>query len=1253
MDVNSRDPSQNIIPFRIKGVDVARFDTAGNLGIGTTTPATTLDVSGSIICKNELTVNRTTTNVSHGYVTLVGGSIYNTGFIEFRNANTSRLGYIGWGDSNIIYFHVEEPKNIQFSTSSIGRMWITASGDVGIGTSAPGEKLNVRGNLRLGSDTGENYIAFSGTPDDPGYTHTYIGERVYSGGNSELLLFKGNDGPDRIRLIAGEIRFDTFIHAVSGTFDEVATSASVYNRMTIAASGDVGIGTSNPKEKLDVRGNLILGSDTGGKNYIAFRGTTDDGIGWHPHTYIGEREYSTTKSELLLFKGNDVTNANGPDRIRLVAGEIRFETFDSAVAGTFDDVATSASVKNRMTILDNGNVGIGTTAPTTTLDVAGNVKISGSGDKELAIVSTTESRTRYYVSEMIEQNSFSVGRHLTAAFLWNYANTSMAFATNNTQRMTITANGDVGIGTSAPTKTLDVWGNIICKNDLTVNRTSTAGYVTLAGGSSTTTGLIEFMNADTSRLGYIGWGDSSTIYFHVEQPKNIQFSTSSHGRMWITASGDVGIGTATPITKLHVRGENNLAVTTKVMIENPAGGVNTSGSDYVNTQISLGSYGPFIRGVHLNGGYYTDSMRLDLCTNQGSNDSTPVARISILSGNGGGNGNVGIGTTAPTAKLHIAGDAKLTGDLNMMSTGRITNLVEPVAAQNAATKNYVDNLDPNVKRDDSIDAWHALTFIPISSISNTNMTTLRGPLTVSRLGGNIGGLCYLPSGQTLVSPKISTNNLTVNSGVAASTTYLNVTNPGHLGTNAANNTNIPYVSSQIALGSAEYGPFIRTVMDPNVLTHGYRFEICTYRYLPPPGSENKTIALTIPQAWFGDPRVGIGTTTPATTLDVSGSIICKNDLTVNRTSTAGYVTLAGGSSTATGFIEFRNANTSRLGYIGWGDLNTIYFHVEEPKNIQFSTSSHGRMWITASGDVGIGTSSPQASLHVSSYKEYQLGPSGFYWEHTGGSGFNSNHGTSTRNISIISEQSILIKGHYLFLTSDQRIKTNIVNLNSDKMINVFRHLRPISFDYIDPMKNYGKKHFGFIAQEVNEILPEGISLNTDVIPNNMKKADISKISETDETPSFTLKPDDTDITLQYLLLTTDSPLFIDISNSYSSNDTYKFKVYCGKEWAKEHDIYIRSDYNVTDDKYTYVIGMKKEAYDIALTEPTLFVYGQYVYDLHILDHDTIYTVATAALQEVDRQQQADKARIAELEATVSAQQSLINDILERLKKIGA
>ncbi len=52
MDVNSRDPSQNILPFRIKGVDVARFDTSGNLGIGTVNPTARLEVVGDVKISN-------------------------------------------------------------------------------------------------------------------------------------------------------------------------------------------------------------------------------------------------------------------------------------------------------------------------------------------------------------------------------------------------------------------------------------------------------------------------------------------------------------------------------------------------------------------------------------------------------------------------------------------------------------------------------------------------------------------------------------------------------------------------------------------------------------------------------------------------------------------------------------------------------------------------------------------------------------------------------------------------------------------------------------------------------------------------------------------------------------------------------------------------------------------------------------------------------------------------------------------------
>jgi hypothetical protein len=75
----------------------------------------------------------------------------------------------------------------------------------------------------------------------------------------------------------------------------------------------------------------------------------------------------------------------------------------------------------------------------------------------------------------------------------------------------------------------------------------------------------------------------------------------------------------------------------------------------------------------------------------------------------------------------------------------------------------------------------------------------------------------------------------------------------------------------------------------------------------------------------------------------------------------------------------------------------------------------------------------------------------------------------------------------------------------------------------------------------------------------------------------------------------------------------------------------------------YKFSNKQEEYN------KIFIYGQEINDFHILEKNAVWTVATAALQEVDRQQQADKARIAELESTVAAQQSLINDILERLK----
>ena len=162
-----------------------------------------------------------------------------------------------------------------------------STGNLGIGTTNPGEKLQVDGNIRVGISTTSNYIAFRGTynDDQTPYTHTYIGERIYDDGErSELLLFKGNDsfdgissyaGPDRIRLAAGEFRFDIVNWPVPGTFEQVAISTNITNKMILTGDGNLGIGTTNPTSKLQVQGDsLVTGISTLGSVNIYSNGTS-------------------------------------------------------------------------------------------------------------------------------------------------------------------------------------------------------------------------------------------------------------------------------------------------------------------------------------------------------------------------------------------------------------------------------------------------------------------------------------------------------------------------------------------------------------------------------------------------------------------------------------------------------------------------------------------------------------------------------------------------------------------------------------------------------------------------------------------------------------------------------------------------------------------------------------------------------------------------------------------------------------------
>jgi len=183
-----------------------------------------------------------------------------------------------------------------------------ASGNVGIGTTNPGETMDIRGNARVGASTESNYIAFRGTTSDDQnpYTHTYIGERIWESGTekSELVLFKGNDtgttfGPDRVRIIGAELLFDSYPSSVSGSFESVCTDASLSQKFKINNSGALG----------------FAGDNYGTSGQVLISGGSSTTPSWQTLSLISSGDSSALITD--TGSGAFTVNIDGSERIRI------------------------------------------------------------------------------------------------------------------------------------------------------------------------------------------------------------------------------------------------------------------------------------------------------------------------------------------------------------------------------------------------------------------------------------------------------------------------------------------------------------------------------------------------------------------------------------------------------------------------------------------------------------------------------------------------------------------------------------------------------------------------------------------------------------------------------------------------------------------------------------------------------------------------------------------------------------------------
>ena len=307
----------------------ARFLNNGNFGIGTTAPSAKLDVDGSTRLRGLTTAGVVTTDASGNLSSATATSL---------DPTTASNGLTKVGNDFRLGGTLAAATTIAQGGNAFS---LTGTGNVGIGTTAPLQKLEVVGGIRASGNAA--FTAVSGTNEG---AHLQWNR---SGGQGETWLINHLGGGTAD---AG-IRF-------AGVTTSTGTTPTEWARFL--NNGNFGIGTTAPTQKLDVRGNLRLGEDggavTGTGNVVEFIGP---GINTDP---IGLYRINTASdaSELRVVVGD---NLDVNDKFSV--GRTTTSTEGTLATGTFTSV---------FTVRADGNVGIGTISPATRLDVNGNLRLA-------------------------------------------------------------------------------------------------------------------------------------------------------------------------------------------------------------------------------------------------------------------------------------------------------------------------------------------------------------------------------------------------------------------------------------------------------------------------------------------------------------------------------------------------------------------------------------------------------------------------------------------------------------------------------------------------------------------------------------------------------------------------------------------------------------------------------------------------------------------------------------------------------------
>jgi hypothetical protein len=421
-------PAADTIAFAEGGVEAARFDSSGNLGIGTTSP------SGRLHVANTGTAGTTADNLAVYFSSTNRNSNV---YILAKNTDGSNLNF-GDGDSSTVgrisYDHASN--YMAFDANGSERMRLDSSGNLGLGVT-PSAWIS-------------SYRAFS---------LGYSSNGMFSGANTQLGLTQN------AYLDSGV----SWRYTTSNPASQYIQSSGAHTWFN-AASGTAGNAiTFTQAMTLDSSGYLLVGA------------TSSDGVG-ASRLQVGS---SGATSQLLV-------KSSGGHTALYVTGADAYHTWASGGFLAFGHApANGSTFTERARIDSSGNLGIGTSSPSSKLTVVGVVK-SASG-----------TQSSFYLSNAAQTNGFLVGRSLGSTdsqdfFIYD----TVAAAT----RMVIDSSGKVFFNTTSEAGTAD--------SVVTIKTTSGASLARALALETHTTSdiIIQTFRNPNGQVGSISTNGSATSY---------------------------------------------------------------------------------------------------------------------------------------------------------------------------------------------------------------------------------------------------------------------------------------------------------------------------------------------------------------------------------------------------------------------------------------------------------------------------------------------------------------------------------------------------------------------------------------------------------------------------------------------------------------------------------------------------------------------------------------------------------------------